>query len=163
MHVQKSSVLKAVGIESPITQAKMLEFQRVRYDKVRDAGADKIVLDLMIHEAVGGDCPYCKKPWRKVVVANAVAHYEYYDPDCECYQRCDVCGMSLHGVTFPNREVKKYKCPRCGHTEPQRWRLTCAVCGQSGENHEGRPYRFVCSECKSKSRKSKKEAYDING
>jgi hypothetical protein len=145
----------------PITQDKMMEFQRKRYDQLRDAGADKMTLELIVNESAGGECPHCHKKWKRVDVSNACASFTYYDPACQCYDRCDVCGMSLHGVTFPNHHAERYACPRCGHQEPQKWHLTCVVCGMRGVTHEGKPYRFICGDCKKTQSKNKRNALDV--
>jgi len=156
MEIDKGKLMQAV------TQEKLLEFQSVRYDKLKTAGADRLILDLAINESAGGECPHCRKPWKKVPVSNAFADFSYFDPDCRCYDRCKVCGMSLHGVTFPNRPAKEYKCPRCGHREPERWQLLCRECAQSSIKHIGKPFAYVCNECKSKSKRGKKAALEVD-
>lgn len=155
MEVDKGKLMQAV------TQEKLLEYQRIRYDKLRGSGAERLTLDLMVLESAGGACPHCKREWKKVEVVNAYADFTYFVPDCRCYETCAKCGMSLYGVTFPNREVKEYKCPRCGHREPERWRLTCVVCGTNGTNHTGKPYRYVCGSCKATSKRGKKDALRV--
>lgn len=140
-------------------QDDILNFQRLRYDRVKEAGAGKLELDLMVNESAGGDCPHCGKAWRAVKVKNDFADYTYYEPVCECYQRCGRCGKSLHGVTLPNSE--RYRCPSCGFTGVEVWTYTCAVCGMAHHTEEGKYHAWVCPSCKGKSRKTKRQALEI--
>jgi len=164
--VQKTDVDRAeeiariLGADGKFDQAGILETQRIRYERVRSAGANKLILDLMVNEMTGGKCPHCGKPWKKIVVKNQFADYEYFDPNCECYQRCDSCGMSLHGVTLPNKAYERYHCPRCGYPGVEKWILLCTVCAQNAEKHEGKYFRYVCSDCRAKDRKRKDYALE---
>lgn len=133
-----------------------MEYQSKRHDILRSQGATEGELEWLLLETVGGKCPKCKRDWRKVIVKNIYANFEYYKPACECYETCAGCGKSLYGTVPPGPEKHHYKCPACGHREPQRWRLTCASCGVNGVTHEGKYYRFVCPECKKRSARYKK-------
>jgi len=130
-----------------VTQDHMFEFQRIRWARIKQSGGDSLLLTLIENESAGGPCTHCGKPWRKIEVKNQFADFVYYDPDCECYWRCEKCNMSLHGVTFPNREPGPYVCPRCGYPGEERWVLLCYVCAQRSTKHIGEYVRWKCPEC----------------
>lgn len=96
-----------------VTQDMVLDHQRERYDRLREAGAGQAETDFVHKETTGGKCR-CGTPWVNVVVKNEFADFEYYDPGCDCYGRCRVCKRSLHGVQIP-MSTGRYKCPSCGY------------------------------------------------
>ena len=140
-----------------ITQDDILQHQEKRHDVLRGKGATDGELDWLVLESVGGPCPKCRKPWEKVTVSNRYAAFEYYRPACECYETCAECGKSLYGHVPAGFGKHQYKCPSCGHREPPKWRLTCVKCGQNGTDHEGKPYAYVCPECKKRQSKYKRD------
>jgi hypothetical protein len=144
-----------------INQEIMLDHQRIRWDRVKEAGVGRIELALIENESAGGGCPHCKVPWKPVRVKNVYADFEYFVPDCNCYGRCERCGQSLHGVTLPNHPERLYVCPGCGYPGEERWVLLCHVCGQSATKHVGKYYKYVCPDCSNQNKKSKKEALKV--
>ncbi len=68
-----------------------------------------------LYEAVGCDCPYCGKPWKKyepeVKFQNdtLVASFHYFLPACDCIPRCPFCNdVMLESVM----DALEY-CTRC--------------------------------------------------
>ena len=151
----KSDIMKTV------TQDHMFEFQRIRWERVKEAGVDRLLLTLIEAESAGGECPHCRKPWKKIEVRNQFASFDYYDPDCHCYERCEKCGMSLHGVTFPNRAPGPYKCPRCSYPGEEQWILLCYQCGQRSTQHVGKYVPWKCPECSGRSRSKKSKELQL--
>lgn len=61
------------------------EIQRGSF--IYDAGAIDVARDIR-NALGGGECIRCGKPWRKVVVKNVYASFEYWTPACKCYPVC---------------------------------------------------------------------------
>lgn len=98
---------QAIKVEK-ITNDHIARTSRAEAESLIEAGADLELVTLVELEAQGGNCPRCRKPWRKIeVFVDArtpqsvkekaakfpvkivqLAEFEYYVPDCGCYTVC---------------------------------------------------------------------------
>jgi len=147
--------------EYHVDQDELLDHQRIRWERVKEAGGGRLELDLIANETAGGKCPSCGAAWEKVEVENRYAEYEYYQPSCRCFGNCDKCGKSLHGVSFPNHPERAYRCPSCGYAGEDRWVLLCHRCGLNATKHTGKYYEYICNSCMSDNKKSRKKALEV--
>jgi len=63
------------------------------YQRVLE-GDDKIA-QVATLERRGGPCPLCGREFQVVHVDNIAGKFDYYEPSCRCYKRCEV-------VTLPS-------------------------------------------------------------
>lgn len=159
--MHKDRLLQIIGRSTGIDHKMLIDCQQSRYERLQAADATQLMLSLILQELSGGACPHCGVPWQKIVVKNALADFEYFDPDCECYPRCKRCGMSLHGIVLPNRHTPGAMCPRCGYAGQDRWIQLCHVCGMRSEQSDVYQDRFVCDDCKRGGRRKRKESYEV--
>lgn len=147
-----------------IDNNRMHDMQLALHTKLSNAGAGSEELAFVEQESYGGPCR-CGVEWVKVEVKNVFAQFEYYEPDCRCYPRCQRCksddgtirGKSLHGYVPPKMRNPEYTCPRCGAANPSTWRLTCAWCGIEGKTTD-QYENYICNKCKKRS--GRKAGYD---
>jgi hypothetical protein len=98
-------ILKGESI-GRIDMAEMMEFTLSRLldqKKVESA----MLMDI---EVLGGECPVCKKPFKRVDVQNKWVSYTYYIPACSCFPQCPLCSRLMHHEVM---STSKY-CTHCG-------------------------------------------------
>jgi len=86
-------------------------------------------------ERKGGPCPFCGVPFNLVIVDNAYGCFNYYQPSCRCFKRCE-------WVKFPSGLVKG-----CG-----RWLIAEGIVGIG-----------YCTSCTPPKDEKKEEAARKNG
>jgi len=82
-------------------------------------------------ERRGGPCIKCNKAWRPIEVDNAVARFDYHQPNCACFPRCPYCEHYLYQECARELAV----CLTCGPME-----------GQPGAVQIGQCYRTVSKD-----------------
>jgi len=134
------------------TAEKFAEYQKKSYEAYKTSNAPALMLNLIKLETLGGKCPECGKPWKKVEVKNQCADFAYFTPDCKCYPHCPACGVSFHrewamGIRdfthckscgSTSTPIYGRKCDKCGHwfvTDNPAWGkgVRCEDCSKSRE------------------------------
>ena len=110
------------------TAERFAEYQRKLREADEEAEVPELMLQLIELETLGGNCPRCKKPWKKIEVKNECADFTYYSPDCKCYPCCPKCGTSFHRE-WAMGERDFSKCTSCYWTSHPIFQRKCGKCG----------------------------------
>lgn len=90
-------------------------------------------------EIMGGPCPKCGKSFRQICVDSDDGEYDYYEPACKCFVKCEV-------VLRRNAKRELMTTTGCGH-----WKIAETLCGK--------PY---CFNCRSRYEEEEREAQENN-
>jgi len=145
------------------TAEKFAEYQKKTYEAYKTTNAPALILNLIKLETLGGECPECRKSWRKVEVKGRCADFAYFTPDCKCYPSCRNCGTSFHREWAMG--IRDFtRCTSCGFTSDPKYGRKCEKCGHwfITENPErGKGVR--CEECKKpRERSSRGQKIDLS-
>lgn len=80
-----------------MSETRKLEYEKKPFvtDRLVEACYQKILEgdDRIAHVATlerrGGNCPICSRPFSVVHVDNAFGKFDYYEPSCRCYHKCE--------------------------------------------------------------------------
>jgi len=137
-----------------LTAEKFALNQKTLHDRLAKANAPQLMLQLIKVETLGGNCPKCDKPWKKIEVKNECADYTYYDPDCKCFPRCHGCGTSFHRE-WAMEERDFTKCQSCGYSSTPIYGRQCRKCWHWFLTEDPASDRHViCDSCKRPRRRS---------
>lgn len=130
--------LKTGGLDFKVTQASASECAHKLLAALRSSGAPEEDIREVEMGDTGGDCPWCKKPWRKVHVSGDVhtskmvenpetgrmekkdvlekgyfGEFDYYKPVCFCYRKWKDEQESITGNnTYMHERLIEAKVPR---------------------------------------------------
>ena len=134
--------------------------------KIREAHeaaeAPVLMLQFIELETIGGNCPRCKKAWKKVEVKSECADFTYYEPDCKCYPKCPNCGTSFHREwAMGSRDFGT--CTACNWTSHPTYGRKCEKCGHWFSTEDPARGKGVrCEACKRpRARKDNSEKIDL--
>jgi hypothetical protein len=80
----KDDLIGAVG--GFITDSSVERGYRASISAAR--GNTQVILALEL-ERQGGLCPKCDTPWSKIEVDNVFGKFSYFQPNCNCFRRCE--------------------------------------------------------------------------
>ena len=81
-----------------------------RLDELKVQGLPNEALLLYFLEVQGGECPKCKKPWKRIDVKNVFVKFYYHKPTCRCFPICPWCESLLFIEMFGSGYEKCRNC-----------------------------------------------------